>query len=224
MKNNDNSKTNSFNNDSFIEENLGLVHSLANRFRGRGIEYEELYSAGCMGLVKAANNFEPERGLKFSTYAVPVILGELKRLFRDGGTVKVSRSLKERSMKVVAMRDELIKKGEEPKLSAIAQSLGLNVYEVSEALGVSLPAISLTFDDEKSFDIPVQSEESLITDKIALRELLKSLDKDDRKLLVLRYWKNKTQNEVAVTMGMTQVQVSRKEKKLLQELRKQLLS
>ena len=138
MKNNDNSKTNSFNNDSFIEENLGLVHSLANRFRGRGIEYEELYSAGCMGLVKAANNFEPERGLKFSTYAVPVILGELKRLFRDGGTVKVSRSLKERSMKVVAMRDELIKKGEEPKLSAIAQSLGLNVYEVSEALGVSL--------------------------------------------------------------------------------------
>ncbi len=224
MKNNDNSKTNSFNNDSFIEENLGLVHSLANRFRGRGIEYEELYSAGCMGLVKAANNFEPERGLKFSTYAVPVILGELKRLFRDGGTVKVSRSLKERSMKVVAMRDELIKKGEEPKLSAIAQSLGLNVYEVSEALGVSLPAISLTFDDEKSFDIPVQSEESLITDKIALRELLKSLDKDDRKLIVLRYWKNKTQNEVAVTMGMTQVQVSRKEKKLLQELRKQLLS
>ena len=224
MKNNDNSKTNSFNNDSFIEENLGLVHSLANRFRGRGIEYEELYSAGCMGLVKAANNFEPERGLKFSTYAVPVILGELKRLFRDGGTVKVSRSLKERSMKVVAMRDELIKKGEEPKLSAIAQSLGLDVYEVSEALGVSLPAISLTFDDEKSFDIPVQSEESLITDKIALRELLKSLDKDDRKLLVLRYWKNKTQNEVAVTMGMTQVQVSRKEKKLLQELRKQLLS
>ncbi|NLJ17094.1 MAG: sigma-70 family RNA polymerase sigma factor [Clostridiales bacterium] len=224
MKNNDNSKTNSFNNDSFIEENLGLVHSLANRFRGRGIEYEELYSAGCMGLVKAANNFEPERGLKFSTYAVPVILGELKRLFRDGGTVKVSRSLKERSMKVVAMRDELIKKGEEPKLSAIAQSLGLDVYEVSEALGVSLPAISLTFDDEKSFDIPVQSEESLITDKIALRELLKSLDKDDRKLIVLRYWKNKTQNEVAVTMGMTQVQVSRKEKKLLQELRKQLLS
>lgn len=208
--------------DEFIESNLGLVHSLANRFRGRGIEYEELYSAGCVGLVKAANNFEVERGLKFSTYAVPVIMGEIKRLFRDGGTVKVSRSLKERSMKVIALRDEMIKTGDEPKLSDMARILGLDVYEVSEALGVSMPAISLTFDDEKDFDIPVQSEENNITDKIALRELLKTLNNEDRRLIVLRYWQNKTQTEVAQALGMTQVQVSRREKKLLSELRKQL--
>ena len=217
-------KNEEFNLDSFIEANLGLVHSLANRFRGRGIEYEELYSAGCMGLVKAANNFERERGLKFSTYAVPVIMGEMRRLFRDGGTVKVSRSLKERSMKVSAVRDELMKSGEEPKLSDIASVLGLDVYEVSEALGVSMPAISLTFDDEKSFDIPVESEENSITDKLALREIIRVLGKEDRRLIFLRYWKNKTQADVAQIMGMTQVQVSRKEKKLLSELRKQLFS
>lgn len=210
--------------DEFIESNLGLVHSLANRFRGRGIEYEELYSAGCVGLVKAANNFEVERGLQFSTYAVPVIMGEIKRLFRDGGTVKVSRSLKERSMKVTALRDEMIKKGDEPKLSEMARILGLDVYEVSEALGVSMPAISLTFDDEKDFDIPVQSEESSITDKIALRELIKTLNDEDRKLIVMRYWQNKTQTEVAKILGMTQVQVSRREKKLLSRLREELYS
>lgn len=210
--------------DEFIESNLGLVHSLANRFRGRGIEYEELYSAGCVGLVKAANNFEVERGLQFSTYAVPVIMGEIKRLFRDGGTVKVSRSLKERSMKVTALRDEMIKKGEDPKLSEMARILGLDVYEVSEALGVSMPAISLTFDDEKDFDIPVESEESSITDKIALRELIKTLNDEDRKVIVLRYWQNKTQTEVAKILGMTQVQVSRREKKLLSRLREELFS
>lgn len=210
--------------DEFIESNLGLVHSLANRFRGRGIEYEELYSAGCIGLVKAANNFEVERGLQFSTYAVPVIMGEIKRLFRDGGTVKVSRSLKERSMKVTALRDEMIKKGDEPKLSEMARILGLDVYEVSEALGVSMPAISLTFDDEKDFDIPVQSEESSITDKIALRELIKTLNDEDRKLIVMRYWQNRTQMEVAKILGMTQVQVSRREKKLLSRLREELFS
>ena len=91
--------------DEFIGENLGLVHSLANRFRGRGIEYEELYSAGCMGLVKAAKGFDEDRGLQFSTYAVPVILGEIKRLFRDGGTVRVSRSLKELSLKIARRRE-----------------------------------------------------------------------------------------------------------------------
>ena len=91
--------------DEFIEENLGLVHALANRFRGRGIEYEELYSAGCMGLVKAAKGFDEDRGLKFSTYAVPVILGEIKRLFRDGGTVRVSRSIKELATKINEISD-----------------------------------------------------------------------------------------------------------------------
>ena len=120
--------------DNFVKQNMGLVHSLANRFRGRGIEYEELVSAGCMGLVKAAKGFDDSRGLCFSTYAVPVILGEMKRLFRDGGTVKVSRTLKELSLKAVRVQEQLQKAGEEPRLSAIAERLGVTPAEAGEAL------------------------------------------------------------------------------------------
>ena len=109
--------------DEFIEGNLPLVHKLANRFRGRGVEYEELYAAGCVGLVKAVDRFEPERGLCFSTYAVPVILGEIRRLFRDGGSVKISRSLKELSVKAARVRDQLSANGE-PRISDIAQLWG----------------------------------------------------------------------------------------------------
>ena len=103
------------------EENLGLVHLCANRFRGRGVEYDDLYSAGCIGLMKAVNAFDTERGVRFSTYAVPVILGEIKRLFRDGGTVKVSRSMKELSMRVVRLRDELrMQNGTEPTVQQLS--------------------------------------------------------------------------------------------------------
>ena len=113
--------------DEFIESNLPLVHKLANRFRGRGVEYEELYAAGCVGLVKAADRFEPERGLCFSTYAVPVILGEIRRLFRDGGSVKISRSLKELSVKAARAREELCSRcGGEPRISDIARELGVS--------------------------------------------------------------------------------------------------
>ncbi|HCD69625.1 MAG TPA: flagellar biosynthesis protein FliA, partial [Ruminococcaceae bacterium] len=120
--------------DEFIEKNLPLVHSLANRFRGRGIDYEELYSAGCVGLVKAYDNFDFERGLKFSTYAVPVILGEIRRLFRDGGAVKMSRSLKELSMKAARARDELSADGNIPTVSDIAKRLGVSEEDVAEAV------------------------------------------------------------------------------------------
>ena len=119
--------------DEFIEGNLPLVHKLANRFRGRGVEYEELYAAGCVGLVKAVDRFEPERGLCFSTYAVPVILGEIRRLFRDGGSVKISRSLKELSVKAARLRDQLSANGE-PRISDIAQALGVTPEEAAEAL------------------------------------------------------------------------------------------
>ena len=110
---------------AFIEQNLGLVHSCAGRFRGRGIEYDDLYSAGCMGLVKAYDGFDESRGVCFSTYAVPVILGEIKKLFRDGGTVKVSRSLKELSLRINAAREHHCKLcGVEPTLSQLAEELG----------------------------------------------------------------------------------------------------
>ncbi len=126
---------------SFITEHFALVHSIAGRFRNRGIEYDELFSAGCVGLVKAGNNFDESRGLKFSTYAVPVIMGEIKQLFRDGGTVKVSRSLKELSLKICRLRDELIKNGEEPHISVLAEKLGITPEEASLALGASLPPV-----------------------------------------------------------------------------------
>ena len=118
--------------DEFIENNLGLVHACANRFRGRGIEYDDLYSAGCMGLVKAYDAFDEERGVQFSTYAVPVILGEIKKLFRDGGSVKVSRSLKELSLKINAARDTLQKKtGAQPTVGELAAYLQVSPEPVS---------------------------------------------------------------------------------------------
>lgn len=211
----------------FIKKNIPLVHSLANRFRGRGIEYEELFSAGCVGLVKAVNNFDESRGLCFSTYAVPVILGEIKRIFRDGGSIKVSRGLKELSIKVIAVREKLLKEGKEGHISEIASYLGIGIEDVAEALEVSIPPISLTISDSESggdeFDIPVSAPEERLTDILALKQSLSSLDPLDRRLLILRYWGNKTQTEIAELLGMSQVQVSRREKKLLSELRKQLI-
>lgn len=127
------------------EDNLGLVHLCANRFRGRGIEYDDLYGAGCMGLVKASRAFDASRGVKFSTYAVPVILGEIKRLFRDGGTVKVSRSLKELSLKITrASQTFAHKNGREPTVSELSDITGADPDDVIEALNASQPTVSLT--------------------------------------------------------------------------------
>ena len=116
--------------DKLIENNTGLVHACAKRFAGRGVEYEELYSCGCIGLIKAADNFDSERGFRFSTYAVPVIMGEMKRIFRDGGTVKVSRSLKELSLKVQRASEEFRHRmGREPVLSELSQILNISVEQ-----------------------------------------------------------------------------------------------
>lgn len=213
--------------DQFILANMGLVHALAHRLKGRGIEYEELVSAGCVGLLKAADGFEPERGLKFSTYAVPVILGEMKRLFRDGGTVKVSRSLKELSLRVLREKERLsVQLGREPRLEELADSLQIDVALCGEALSVSLPAISLTADHDDDegaqIDLPVQSPEELLTDRLTLQQLLGELEPKDRKLIILRYFREKTQVETAALLGMTQVQVSRREKKLLQQMREKM--
>lgn len=211
--------------DEFIESNLPLVHSLANRFRGRGIEYEELFAAGSMGLVKAYDNFDHTRGLCFSTYAVPVILGEIKRLFRDGGTVKVSRSLKELSLKAARERDRMIAAGKEPRISDIAESLGVSNEVAAEAISASAPPLSLSpaSDDEAALEIPVGSGEEKLVDRLALRQCLSELDEADRKLILLRYVKELTQCQTAALLGMTQVQVSRRERKILSELREKLI-
>ena len=214
--------------ESFIEENLGLVHSCAGRFKGRGIEYDDLYSAGCMGLVKAYDGFDEGRGVCFSTYAVPVILGELKKLFRDGGTVKVSRSIKELGLKVNDAREQYLKaNGAEPTLAWLAQKLEVRPEQVALAIRAGQPTLSLTAagEEEKSgeWDIPVDSPEEDLADRIGLAEVLDTLPEEDRLLIRLRFYEEKTQSEAARVLHTTQVQISRRERRLLKELRHRLL-
>ncbi len=211
--------------DAFIEANLGLVHSLAGRFKGRGVEYEELYAAGSLGLIKAYDRFDKERGLCFSTYAVPVILGEIKKLFRDGGTVKVSRSLKELSLKINQKRSEIVAKtGVEPTVTQLADELGTTAMHISEAICAAQPAISLSpvYDgdnDGREIDVPVNNEESIIEDRLAVKEALSRITIEQRTLIRLRYYQGKTQSETAKILGTTQVQISRMERKILNKMR-----
>ena len=212
---------------SLAENNLGLVHLCANRLRNKGIEYDDLYGAGCIGLLKASKAFDPDRGVRFSTYAVPVILGEIKRLFRDGGTIKVSRSLKELSMHITRHREQFIlSEGREPTIEELCLLSGQTSETVIEALNVSLPPLSLTESNDDSdnseFDIPTESPDSSITDKLSLRQVMSDLEPNDRQLIYLRYFENKTQVETAKVLGMTQVQVSRREKKILSLMRQEL--
>ena len=214
--------------DQKICDNVGLVHTCARRFSGRGIEYDDLFQAGCMGLVKAVDAFDEDRGLKFSTYAVPVILGEIRRLFRDGGSVKVSRSLKELSLRATREREAFFRnEGREPSITELAQLLGVEAEQAVEAVGASLPTLSLTRNDEDAegseVEIPVPAPEEGITDRLALRQVLGELSEHDRSLIVLRYLKRQTQLATADQLGMTQVQVSRRERVILQEMRRRLI-
>lgn len=215
------------NRDDFIESNLGLVHACAARFKGKGIEYDDLYSAGCVGLVKAVDNFDKERGLCFSTYAVPVILGEIRRLFRDGGTVKVSRGLKELSIKVNrAVKDFRDKQGCEPTLGQISELMGIEPQQIAEAINAGTQPLSLTCEDEngeRQLDIPVLPPEERLTEIMALRQIIGELNEMDRQLITLRFFKSKTQTEAGKILNMSQVQVSRREKKILGKMRSKLL-
>lgn len=211
--------------DELIENNLGLVHACVNRFKGRGVEYDDLFQAGCVGLIKAADNFDPQRGFSFSTYAVPVILGEIKRIFRDGGTVKVGRAMKEKSRAAVKRRDEIsLSLGREPTVGELAESLGIDAAETAMLLNASMPVMSLTVgeDGECQTDIPIESPESKISDLLALRQVLQTLEERDRRMIELRYYRSMTQSETAKILGMTQVQVSRREKAVLEIIRKRL--
>lgn len=215
--------------EKFIEQNLGLVHSCANRFRGKGIEYEEMYAAGCVGLVKAYDAFDTRRGVQFSTYAVPVILGEIKKLFRDGGMVKVTRSVKELSLKVNYARDNLQKKlGQEPTLREIAEELNVPLEDIARAVSAATPPMSLTaaFEDEEGqteFDIPIESAEEELTNMMGLKYAISDLDSEEKKIIYLRFFKNMTQAATAQQLGKTQVQISRKERKIIQKMRKRFM-
>ena len=210
-----------------IENNMGLVHSCAHKFKGKGIEYEDLFQAGCIGLVKACDAFDFSRGVKLSTYAVPVILGEIKRLFRDGGAVKASRSVKELSLKVAHLREKYEKQGEEEvTVSFLAEKLDVTPEEIVEAIGVSASTVSLTESDESGggqLDLPVDSFDEHYTDIIALESSMETLDEKDKLLIYLRFYKDCTQTDVSKRLGLTQVQVSRREKKIIGLLKEKML-
>lgn len=211
----------------FIQNNLGLVHACAGRFRNRGIEYEELYAAGCLGLVKACDGFDASRGLCFSTYAVPVILGEIKKLFRDGGTVKVSRSLKELGLRINAERERCLKRtGTEPSVTQLAEILDTTPEQVAMAIRASLPVLSLTPADSedggREWDVPVDSPEEMLSERISLDEVMDKLPPSDRLLIRLRFFGGRTQSETAKVLHTTQVQISRRERKILKWMRQEL--
>ena len=205
-------------------ENTALVHSLAKRFIGKGIEYEELYSAGLLGLVKDADRFDESKGFCFSTYAVPVILGEIKALFRDGGTVKVSRSIKELSLKITKVSAVFsAENGRAPAVSELAVMLEVSSEQITEALNSAQPIVSLTTDDSESeYEIPVSDNCDAIDLRLALGQAIEKLEENDRKLIILRYFGNKTQQETAKILKISQVQVSRREKKVLNALKMEL--
>ncbi len=210
-----------------VTENLALVHACANRFRGRGAEYEELYSAGCVGLVKAAKGFDPGRGFAFSTYAVPVILGEIRRVFRDGGAIKVGRTLKEKARR--AMQEKAALEAElqrEPTVSELAARLDISPEETAQLITVSMPVLSLTADNEhaqRQLDVPVPPPDSALCDLLSLRAVLGTLGERDSALIRLRYFDGLTQSKTAEKLGMSQVQVSRREKAILLTLREKML-
>jgi len=212
--------------DEMISRNLPLVHSCARKFTNRGVEYDDLFQSGCIGLIKAVDNFDKTRGFSFSTYAVPVILGEIKRIFRDGGSIKVGRTLKERSRKLIKIKDRLTNaQGYEPTIGQLAKEAGIEVAEAAELLNVATPPTSLSYSDENGeceIDIPINSHEVQVSNHIALRQVISQLDQRDKMILELRFFHSMTQTQTAQALEMTQVQVSRREKVILTMLRKEL--
>lgn len=212
--------------DKVVERNLALVHACCKRFRGKGIEYDDLFSAGCVGLVKAVDNFDSSLGHKLSTYAVPVILGEIRRLFRDGGAVKVSRSLKELNLRILeAAKVFSSENGREPTVCELADRLSESPEKITDALNAARIPLSLSasYDEEESeIEIPCDDISEALTEKLALRCVLTELCPADRKIIELRYYKRRTQQKTAEELGMTQVQISRREKKILGLMREKL--
>lgn len=206
---------------------MGLVHSCCKHFRNKGIEYEELFSAGCLGLAKALEKFDENRGLQFSTYAVPVIMGEIKRLFRDGGSVKVSRTLKELALKIGRLNNDYrTKNGRDMSVSQLARELEVSEEKICEAISCTRSPLSLTAeydeDGNPQLDIPVEDSQEALTEKLSLQQAISQLDERDRKIIFLRYYQNKTQTQTATQLAMTQVQVSRQERKILKIIREKL--
>ena len=213
--------------DELVQKNLGLVHSVVKKFSNSPYEAEDLFQIGSMGLLKAIHKFDLSFDVRFSTYAVPMILGEIKRFLRDDGPVKVSRGLKELAIKVRSVSEMVQKQtGNAPSVTELSAMLGKSAEEIVLALEAAVPPESLYggSDEEGSasaIDKVAQKGggETEIVDKIALREVIGKLKARERQIIIFRYFKNKTQSEVAKMLGISQVQVSRLEKKILEQMR-----
>ena len=215
-----------------VEENVGLVWCIVKRFYNRGAEAEDLFQIGSIGLLKAIDKFDVSYDVKFSTYAVPMISGEIKRFIRDDGLIKVSRSLKEIAYKAYLVQEELRKKrGREPTLQELADYMGVEKEELVMAMEANAEVESLhkTIYQKDGHEIQLmdklkeqEAREDKVLDRMLLKELLEQLGKEERQLIFLRYFANKTQTEVGEIMGISQVQVSRMEKKILKKLREQI--
>ncbi|HOJ09654.1 MAG TPA: RNA polymerase sporulation sigma factor SigF [Clostridiales bacterium] len=216
-----------------IEKNMGLVWNIVKRFQNRGYEAEDLFQIGCIGLMKAIKKFDSSYGVKFSTYAVPMIIGEIKRFLRDDGLIKVSRSLKETSSKVRIIKETMIKElGREPTVNEIAESLDISPEEIVMALEATYTPEYLYSNVAEGDSSPIllidrlDAESSLpetdLIDRITLRQVLNTLNPREKQIIVLRYFKEKTQTQIAKMLGISQVQVSRLEKKILKELKNKI--
>ncbi len=214
-------------------QNLGLVHHIVKRFLGRGCEAEDLFQIGVIGLLKAIDKFDTSYDVKFSTYAVPLITGEIKRFIRDDGMVKVSRNLKENGMRVKYARERLNGKlGREPTLEEVAQEAALDVEEVVLAMEANIQVESIyksvyQSDGNEIFMVDQladkrSSAQEEVLNHLVIRQLIEGLGEQEQKLITLRYYQDKTQTEVARVLGISQVQVSRMEKKILLGLRQMI--
>ncbi|ADZ83190.1 RNA polymerase sporulation sigma factor SigF [Cellulosilyticum lentocellum] len=215
-----------------VQENLGLVWSLVRRFSNRGYDMEDLFQIGSIGLLKSIDKFDLSFNVKFSTYAVPMIVGEIKRFLRDDGMIKVSRSLKETAYKVRILKDELIRElNREPTISEIAAGLDLQVEEVVEALESNAEIESLNAviyqGDGKPITLSDKIDEvptlqNSLVDKMILTELIERLLPIEREIIHMRYFEDRTQTEIASALDISQVQVSRIEKRILKKMREML--
>lgn len=220
--------------EELIEENNGLIWSIVKRFYGRGHEPEDLYQIGCLGFIKSIKRFNTDFEVKLSTYAVPYMIGEIKRYIRDDGPVKVSRSIKDLGIKIRELqREKINKQGKEPKIQEIAKELNVDLDDVILAMEATNSVESIegtkhiNNKDGKSISLldtlsTEKNEEETITNKLAIGQLIKDLNDREKEIILLRYYKEKTQAQVAKILGISQVQVSRLERKILENMRRKM--
>ena len=216
--------------EQLVEENVGLIWCVVKRFYGRGLENEDLFQIGSIGLLKAIDKFDLSYDVKFSTYAVPMISGEIKRFLRDDGMIKVSRTLKELSYKIFQTREKLLDLlGREPTIEELAEKMQIGKEEIVEALeaGSEVESIYKPIHQKEGNEIRLMDKleekehrEEKILDHMLLQQLLGTLEKEERTLIYMRYFQDKTQSQVGKELGISQVQVSRMEKKIMENLRK----